>query len=52
MLQDSAVQDTVEMLVSFVEQSQGPSAADIVDIAQVGFHPSLEVVQKWLVFIL
>lgn len=34
-LQETAVQDTVEMLVSFVEQSQGPSAADIVDIAQV-----------------
>ena len=34
-LQESAVQDTVEMLVSFVEQSHGPSAADIVDIAQV-----------------
>ena len=34
-VQDSAVQDTVEMLVGFVAQSEGPSAADIVDIAQV-----------------
>jgi hypothetical protein len=33
--QDTAMQDTVEMLVAFVEQSDGPSAAQIVDIAQV-----------------
>jgi len=32
--QDSGRQDTVEMLVAFVEQSDGPSAAQIVDIAQ------------------
>lgn len=32
--QDTAMQDTVEMLVAFVEQSDGPSAAQIVDIAQ------------------
>ncbi len=33
--QSSARQDTVEMLVGFVEQSDGPTAAQIVDIAQV-----------------
>jgi hypothetical protein len=32
--QSSARQDTVEMLVGFVEQSDGPTAAQIVDIAQ------------------
>lgn len=36
--QDTARRDTVEMLVAFVEQSDGPSAAQIVDIAQVPHH--------------
>ena len=33
--QESTRQDTVEMLVAFVDQSDGPAAAQIVDIAQV-----------------
>ena len=36
--QESTRQDTVEMLVAFVDQSDGPTAAQIVDIAQVSSH--------------